>query len=99
MSIYYLLLIWALVGILAALLALVARLKPATRTRYSWLWFLLYGLCSALPGGLSGFWLLGRLFSGATAAWVAIVALCLPWLFSQLRARRVHSAKSGGLPI
>jgi hypothetical protein len=84
MSIYYLILTWALVGILAALLALAARPTAATRAGSGWLWLLLSGLCSSLLGGTLGFWLLGRLFSSATAAWVAILALYLPWFFRSL---------------
>jgi uncharacterized membrane protein len=95
MSIYYLLLIWVLLGMLAALLALAARLKPASWSGRGWLWLLMLGLCSSLAGGMLGFWLLGRLFSSAVAAWIAILALCLPGFFSNLRTRRLSTQEPG----
>jgi hypothetical protein len=95
MSIYALILCWALSGTLAALLALAARLKPAGWTRYGWLWLLMSGLCSSVSGGALGFWLLGRLFSIATATWIAILTLCLPGLFRSLRERHPGTHQPG----
>lgn len=95
MSTFYLILSWALPGILVALLALAARLKPASWTRHGWLWLLLIGLCSSLSGGALGFWLLGRLFSSATAIWVAILALCLPRLCGTLSTWRARRQERG----
>lgn len=97
MSLYYLILTWALLGILAALLTRAARLNPTARAGHSWPWLLMLGLCSSLLGGTLGFWLLGRLFSSAVAIWVAILALCLPWLSHKLRARLLstHTSKDG----
>jgi len=89
MAIYFLMLSWALPGILAALLALAARLKPASWGRHGRLWLLMLGLCSSLAGGALGSWLFGRLFSSVMALWIAILALCLPALISRLRARRM----------
>lgn len=91
MSTFYLILSWALTGLLVALLALAARLKPASWTGYGWLWLLMVGLCSSLLSGALGFWLLGRLFSSAVALWVAILALCLPRLCEAVSTRRARS--------
>ena len=88
MALFYLILTWALLGILAGTLALAARLKPATWTRLGWLWLLALGLGASLLGGLLGFWLLGRLFSTAAALWIAVLVLCLPRLAGTLNARR-----------
>lgn len=93
MSTFYLILTWALLGILAGALALAARLKPASWSGRGWLWLLALGLCSSLLGGLLGFWLLGRLFSNAAALWIAILVLCLPRLVDALYTRR--ASRSG----
>lgn len=90
MPTFYLVLTWALLGILAGALALAARLKPASWTGHGWLWLLALGLGSSLLGGLLGLWLLGRLFSTAAALWIAVLALCLPRLFSTLSTRRAN---------
>ncbi len=87
MSTSYLVLTWALLGVLAGALALAARLKPAAWTRRGWLWLLALGLGASLLGGLLGFWLLGRLFSTAASLWTAVLVLCLPRLAGTLRAR------------
>lgn len=96
MSIAFLILSWAFLGSLAALLALAARLTPASWGRQSWLWLTLAGLCSALAGGALGFWLFGRLFSDAMALWIAILALCLPAGISWQRARRMDPRRARG---
>ncbi len=73
---------WALLGVLIALLALAARLRPANWKRAS---LLVLGLGSALAGGLLGFWLFGRLFSCSTALCCAILAVCLPAASTSVR--------------
>jgi uncharacterized membrane protein len=88
MPVFYLVLTWALLGLLVGALALAARLKPASWGGRGWLWLLALGLGSSLLGGLLGFWLLGRLFSSAAALWIAVLILCLPRLADALRVRR-----------
>ncbi len=88
MPIVYLVLTWALLGLLVGALALAARLKPVSWSGRGWLWLLALGLGSSLLGGLLGLLLLGRLFSTAAALWIAVLVLCLPRLFSALSARR-----------
>jgi uncharacterized membrane protein YeaQ/YmgE (transglycosylase-associated protein family) len=88
MPVLYLVLTWAILGLLAGALALAARLKPTSWSGRGWLWLLALGLGSALLGGLLGFWLLGRLFSTAAALWIAVLVLCLPRLVDALRTRR-----------
>lgn len=87
MSTLSLLLIWAGLGLLTSLLALAASLKPTGQNTYSWLWLLILGLSASLLGGWLGLWLLGRLFSPATALWVAVLAMCTPGLYRNLRKR------------
>ncbi|HLI71366.1 MAG TPA: hypothetical protein VKV19_16550 [Ktedonobacteraceae bacterium] len=87
MPVFYLILTWAVLGIVIGALALAAHFKPATWGKAGWLWMLALGLGSALLGGLLGFWLFDRLFSTATALWVAVLATCVPWLSSNVRAR------------
>lgn len=88
MSVFYLVLTWALLGLLVSALALAARLKPASWGGRGWLWLLALGVSSSLFGGLLGFWLLGSLFSSAAALWLAVLVLCLPRLADALRAWR-----------
>lgn len=87
MSLLILGLIWAGLGLLVGLLALAAGLKPASWGAYARWGLLLLGLLAALLGGGLGFWLLGRLFSAATALWVAVLATCLPRLIERVRER------------
>ena len=84
MAIFALLLSWAALGLLVALLALAARLKPAKWRRAG---LLMLGLGTGLAGGLLGFWLFGRLFSCPTALWWAALAVCLPAAYTGLRKR------------
>lgn len=88
MAMFYLILIWVALGLFSGALALAARFKPASWGRSGWLWLLALGLLAALCGGLLGFWLLGRLFSPATALWVALLVVCVPRASSALRRRR-----------
>lgn len=74
---FYLIVTWSFIGICVGALALAARLKPAGRSHYGWLWLLGSGLGAALSGGLLGFLLVGRLFSTAVALWVAVVMVSL----------------------
>ncbi len=87
MSTLYLILTWVLLGIVIGALALAARFKPSAWRDYGWLRVLALGLGSALLGGLLGFWLLGRLFSAASALWIAVLATCAPWIYTSLRSR------------
>lgn len=87
MPVFYMVLTWAALGIIIGALALAAHFKPAAWGSSGWLWMLALGLGSALLGGLLGFWLFGRLFSTATALWVAVLATCVPWLYSNVRTR------------
>ena len=87
MATFFLLLIWAALGIIIGALALAAHLVPSTWRTYGWLKLPALGLGAALLGGLLGFWLLGRLFSSASALWVAVLAVCLPGLYESLRKR------------
>lgn len=90
MTLFYLILIWLGLGLLAGLLALAAHFKPAGWRRTS---LLVAGVGASLVGGLLGFWLFGRLFSSLTALWIAILATCLPILCEYLnkwRAARSH---------
>lgn len=83
MSTLYLVLTWAVLGLLSA-----ALVHAALRSdRLGWPARLIFGLLAALLGGLLGFWLLGRLFSAVTALWVAILLNCVPDLFNSLRDR------------
>ena len=88
MATFYLILTWAALGLICGALALGARFKPAAWGRAGWLWLLALGLVSALLGGLLGFWLVGRLFSAASALWIAVLAVAVPWAFGGLRRRR-----------
>lgn len=88
MSILYLVLTWAIMGIIVGLLALGARLKPVAWVRAGRLWLLLLALGASLLGGLLGFWLFGRLFSAAVALWCAVVVVCVPILLSRIGTRR-----------
>lgn len=85
MSILYLVLTWAVLGIIIGLLALGARLKPLAWGRAGRLWLLLLALGASLLGGLLGLWLFGRLFSAAVALWGAVVVVCVPELYNRLQ--------------
>lgn len=87
MSTLFLLLIWLVLGLLSGLLALAAHLKPATWQKRGLLRLLLTATGAALLGGLLGFWLLGRLFSPASALWLSILASCAPGIYAALRKR------------
>lgn len=89
MATFVLLLIWAVSGLLVALLALAARLKPANWRRAA---LLALGMVSGFAGGLLGFWLFGRLFSCPTALWCAVIAVCLPAASTSLRKRLARPA-------
>ena len=81
-------LVWLVLGLLMAALALAARLRPASWGRRGWLMLLGVGALAALLGGWLGALLLGRLFGTPAALWVAILAVCLSWLVERLRASR-----------
>jgi hypothetical protein len=87
MPTFYLVLIWAGLGLIAGALALAARFKPMAWGRSGWLWILLLGIGSALTGGMLGDLLFGRVFATPAALWVAVLATFAPWLFTTLRAR------------
>lgn len=87
MATFYLILIWAGLGLLAATLALAARLQPASWGRRGWLALLALGLGAATLGGSLAFWLLGRLFSPAAALWLAVLVVWLPGLCENARQR------------
>jgi hypothetical protein len=95
MATFFLVLTWAVLGFLMGLLGLASRLTPVSwRGGYGWLSLPILGLGAALAGGLLGFWLFGRLFSSASALWIAVLAVCGPGgyglllrLFSQARAK------------
>lgn len=87
----YLVLAWAVLGIIIGLLALGAHLKPLAWGRTGRLWLLLLALGASLFGGLLGFWLFGRLFSTAVALWCAVVVVCVPAAYSGLRTRLSES--------
>jgi len=85
----YLVLTWAILGLIVGLLALGARLKPITWGRTGRLWLLLLALGASLLGGLFGLWLFGRLFSAAGALWWAVVVVCVPMVYGRLRMQLV----------
>jgi hypothetical protein len=87
MATLYLVLTWAILGLIVGLLALGARLKPIAWSRTGRLWLLLLALGASLLGGLFGLWLFGRLFSAAAALWWAVVVVCVPVVYSRLKAR------------
>lgn len=87
MATFYLVLIWAGLGLLAGALALAAHLKPASWNKYGRLRLLTLGLGAAMLGGLLGFWLTGRLFSPASALWLAVLAVWVPTLYENARKR------------
>lgn len=88
MAILYLVLTWAILGIIIGALALGARLKPSAWGRTGRLWLLLLALGASLLGGLFGLWLFGRLFSAAVALWWAAVVVCGPILLSRIGQRQ-----------
>ncbi|HEY3992594.1 MAG TPA: hypothetical protein VGM01_06895 [Ktedonobacteraceae bacterium] len=92
MATFFLFLIWAVLGLVIGVLALAAHLVPSAWRTYGWLKLPTLGLGAALLGGLLGFWLFGRLFSSASALWIAVLAVCIPGCYESLRhrvARRV----------
>ena len=96
MPTFYLVVTWAVLGILTGALALAARLKPADWGKRGWLWMLALGAGSALLGGLLGLWLFGRLFSTPTALWIAVLASCAPWLYGRLAKK--YASNTGKMP-
>lgn len=89
-------LIWLALGVLMGVLALAARLRPASWGRQGWLLLLGVGALAALLGGWIGALLLGRLFGTPTALWVGILAVVLPWLVERLRARAQRARQAEG---
>jgi hypothetical protein len=79
--------IWLGLGLLVGLLGLAARLKPVSWGKAGPIWLLALGVGAALLGGLLGTWLLGRLFASPLALWVAVLAVCAPWLYGTVRLR------------
>jgi uncharacterized membrane protein YeaQ/YmgE (transglycosylase-associated protein family) len=83
----FLVFIWSVLGLIVGLLALAARLRPVAWGRYGWCWMLVLGIGAAIVGGLLATWLEGRLFATPAALWLAVLAACLPWLWTKMRAR------------
>ncbi|HTK12104.1 MAG TPA: hypothetical protein VL485_33340 [Ktedonobacteraceae bacterium] len=78
---FFLILLWTLIGLCIGLLALPARLHP--RLRYRGLILPLLGIVIAIPAGLLGLWLLGKDVATAMVLWLPIVGvLGLPRLFT-----------------
>jgi hypothetical protein len=79
-------LVWVLLGLLIASLALAARLRLARVARHGWAVLLLIGSLAALAGGWLGALIFGRFFGTATSAWVAVLAVVLvPWIDNRRR--------------
>ena len=79
--------IWLLLGSIVGVLALAARLRPASWGRFGWLLLPGMGALAAIFGGWMGTLLLGRLFGTPTALCGAILTALLAWLVGRLRTR------------
>jgi hypothetical protein len=78
---FFLILLWTLVGLCIGLLALPARLHVLLR--YRGLILPLLGIATAIPAGLLGLWLLGKDVATALVFWIPIIGvLGLPRLFT-----------------
>lgn len=87
MATFLLVLTWVSLGLFTDVLCLAAGFKLASWGKPGRLWLLVAGLCASLLGGLLGLWLFGRLFSSATALWLAVLVACLPALYARGRKR------------
>lgn len=83
--------LWLLLGALVGLLANGAKLRPESWGRQRWFYMLCVGMAGASAGGFCGMWIFGGLFATATALWVAVVAVGVPWLYEKVRERAVRS--------
>ncbi len=92
MPTFYLVITWIALGMIIGAFALAARLKPIAWGKRGQIWMLALGAGSALLGGLLGFWLVGRLFSALVALWVAVLVICVLWLYERLVKKRTKSA-------
>ena len=81
---FFLILLWVLIGFCIGLLALPARMHP--RLQYRWLILPLTGMATAVVAGLLGLWLLAKDVATALILWVPIVGLLgIPRLFTLRR--------------
>ncbi len=90
-------LVWLIVGLAVAALALAARLRPVSWSRFARLRVLGTGALAGLVGGWLGALVFGRYFGTPTALWFSIAVMAaLPLVLNRLSARRISS--SGGAP-
>jgi hypothetical protein len=83
-----LLLLWAALGLLVALVARAARPWPASMPLPRWRWLLAEGALAGLLGGWLGSLVFGRFFGAPNALWFpAVLLVAGPWLLPRLRAR------------
>lgn len=68
---------WVLLGFIAGLLGIAARLWPASWRKRSWLILPAIGIVAALAGGWLGVLLLGQLLASAMALWVCVLCVAL----------------------
>jgi len=88
-------LLWLLLGVIVAALALGARLRPASWGQRGQLIMLGVGAGAGLLGGWLGALVLGRLYGMMTALWIAVlVVVAAPWLSTRLLSRRVVAPPS-----
>jgi hypothetical protein len=74
---FFLSILWLVLGLVIGSLAVAARLGPARSGSYDWRILLLIGALAGLAGGWLGTLLLGRFFGTATSVWVAVLAVTL----------------------
>src|SRR2546425_4442997 len=80
---------WLLLGLLIGLLAVPAKLWPASWGRKKWSAILSIGALAALGGGWLGTLLLGRFFATGVALWIAVLCVVLlPWLVIWVQQKR-----------
>jgi hypothetical protein len=84
-DVFWLVVLWLALGLLAGLLANGARLGLAAQGlggRFAMQGTLALGMGGALVGGILGWLLLGRFFAVPTALWVSVAAVAVgPWLW------------------
>ena len=83
--------LWLLLGALVGLLANGANLRPENWGKLGWLNMIFTGMAGATIGGFCGIWIFGGLFATATALWIAVVAVGVPWLYEKVRGRAMRS--------
>jgi hypothetical protein len=77
---FFLSILWVVLGLVIGSLAVAARLGPSRSGLYNRRLLLLIGGLAALIGGWLGTLLFGRFFGTATAAWIAVLAVVvIPW--------------------